>query len=59
MTNLKTHELLEAATNILQELLDKATEEQQNRIQGIFAEMKYGDRIDDEMRMWMEEGNDK
>jgi hypothetical protein len=55
MTHLKTQQLLEEATDILQEMLDKATEEQQNRIQGIFAEMKYGDRIDDEMKMWMED----
>jgi hypothetical protein len=51
MTHLRTNQLLEYATDILQEMLELATEEQQNRIRGIFAEMKYGDRIDDETRL--------
>ncbi|WP_316787064.1 hypothetical protein [Pedobacter frigiditerrae] len=54
MTHHKTTVLLNAAAEILQELLDKASEKQQMKIQGIFDEMKYSDRIDEEMAFWME-----
>ncbi|RZK60295.1 MAG: hypothetical protein EOO91_01990 [Pedobacter sp.] len=54
MTHLRTHQLLKYATDILQEMLELATEEQRNRIRGLFAEMKFGDRIDDEMRFYQE-----
>lgn len=54
MTHYKTTLLLNEATNILHELLEKASEKQQEKIQGIFDEMRYGDRIDEEMGFWME-----
>jgi hypothetical protein len=55
MTHSRTHELLEEATDILLELKQQASEVQQRKIQAICDEMKYSDRLDDEMRMWMEE----
>jgi hypothetical protein len=55
MTHSRTHELLEEATDILLELKQQASEVQQRKIQAICDEMKYSNRLDDEMRMWMEE----
>jgi hypothetical protein len=51
MTHSRTHELLEEATDILLQMRDNADEVQQRKIQAICDEMKYSDRLDDEMRM--------
>ena len=58
MTHSRTRGLLEEATDILLEMREQASEVQQRKIQAICDEMKYSDRLDDEMRMWMEEARE-
>ena len=45
-----TTRLLDEALDIIMGLEDLATSEQKERIEAMFNEIKYADRIDDEMR---------
>ena len=49
-----TSRLLDAACDIIIGLEDLATSEQKERIEAMFNEIKYADRIDDEMRADLE-----
>ena len=49
-----TSRLLDEACDIIMGLEDLATPEQKERIEAMFNEIKYADRIDDEMRADLE-----